>query len=196
MYSWIVTLPIQKYKFSFQDTLYLSYGWKPSLLLSSCVCIVIHSLLIMPWIATWEVPPQFIIMRLGTSLPTSQRSIYVMVYVWSLPCAGFFWRNIVIINTTANRDDSAQLNIRALGFWGLPQQQAFFSMWESIILTHLHTVVLNCQLNCYRRHEWEKQRAYEQCVREIEHGPLLSLFSVLRGYCNDHIQVPFLNDYN
>ena len=69
---------------------------------------------------------------------------------------------------TANREDSARLDVRACGFWGLQQQSAFFDV----------RVFNPCAPSCrgtqmdayYRRHEGEKCRAYEQRVREVERG--------------------------
>ena len=84
--------------------------------------------------------------------------------------------------TTANRDDSARLDIRAFGFWGLPQQQAFFDV-KFTILMHLHTVVLNWQP--VTDDMKEKQRAYEQHVREIDYGSFTPLvFSTAGGMGN------------
>ena len=75
--------------------------------------------------------------------------------------------------STANREDSARLDVRARGVWGLPQQDAYFDVrvfnpnspsYRGLELT-----------TCYRRQEREKQRAYEQRVREVEHGSFTPL---------------------
>ncbi len=75
--------------------------------------------------------------------------------------------------STTIREDPARLDIRARGFWGLPQQQAFFDVRvhnpNSPSYRGLELAA------CYRRHEREKQRAYEQRIREVEHGSFTPL---------------------
>ena len=72
-----------------------------------------------------------------------------------------------------NREDSARRYVRARGFWGLPQQDAYFD-----VRAFNPNSPSYCGLElttCYRRQEREKQRAYEQRVREVEHGSFTPL---------------------
>ena len=70
---------------------------------------------------------------------------------------------------TTNRDDSAQLKIRANGFWGLPLQQAYFGMRVFNPISS-HAYCKQELAACYRKHERAKQKTYGQQVREIERG--------------------------
>ena len=74
---------------------------------------------------------------------------------------------------TANRDDGARLDVVADGFWGGNRQRAFFDVRVFNPFTPSHK---NSPLDkCYRKNEQEKKRAYDQRIREVEHG----LFSPL-----------------
>ena len=69
---------------------------------------------------------------------------------------------------TANVEEGARLDIKAEGFWGNNRQCAFFDVRVFNPLAHTY-----CSLPlplCYRRNEQEKRRAYDQRIREIEHG--------------------------
>ena len=69
---------------------------------------------------------------------------------------------------TANVEEGAHLDIKAQGFGGNDRQCAFFDVWFFNPLTHnYHSLPLT---TCYRRNEQEKRRAYDQRVREVEHG--------------------------
>ena len=67
---------------------------------------------------------------------------------------------------TANREDNARLDIKARGFWGTPQQCAYFDVR---VFNPNSTSYQNLEMTtCYRRHEGEKRRAYEHRVRQVE----------------------------
>ena len=79
---------------------------------------------------------------------------------------------------TANREDGARLDIVAQSFWERDRQSAFFDVRVFKTLTHLAIKVPPC----YRKNELEKKRAYEEHVREIEHGSFSPLvFSAAGG---------------
>ena len=83
-------------------------------------------------------------------------------------------------HSTANTEDGARVDIKAQGFWENDRQCAFFDVRVFNPLAHSY-----CSLplsTCYRRHEQEKKRTYDQRIREVEHGcfsPLI--FSVSGG---------------
>jgi len=83
-------------------------------------------------------------------------------------------------HATANREDSTQLDVRACGFWGLQQQSAFYDVR---VFNPCAPSCRGTQMDaCYRRHEREKCRAYEQRVREVEWGSFTPLvFSTSGG---------------
>ena len=84
---------------------------------------------------------------------------------------------------TSNAEDGACLDVRAEGFWGDRQQSAFFD-----VRVFNPLAPSNCRLtlaSCYRCHEREKRRSYDQRVREIEHGTFTPLvFSAAGGMGN------------
>ena len=82
--------------------------------------------------------------------------------------------------TTANREDSAQLDVRACGLWGLRQQSAFSDVWA------FNPCAPSCrgtQMDvCYRRHERKERQTYEQHVCEVKWGSITPLaFSTSGG---------------
>ena len=88
---------------------------------------------------------------------------------------------------TANVEDGARLDVAAENFWGMDRQHVFFDIrvFNSLALSY-STIPL---AQCYNRNEEEKRRAYDQHVRQIEHGsfsPLL--FSTGGGIGNTAIQ--------
>ena len=59
-----------------------------------------------------------------------------------------------------------ELDVRAQGFWGIHHQQAYFNV---CVFNPLATS--NCQSaisTCFRSHDNEKRRVYEQHVRDVE----------------------------
>ena len=73
-----------------------------------------------------------------------------------------------LVHRTANREDGAQLDVAAESFWGSNRQHAFFDIrvFNLFAPTYRNTPLAQC---C-RRNEMEKKRAYDQRIREIEHG--------------------------
>ena len=77
-------------------------------------------------------------------------------------------------------ESGAHLDVRAQGFWGLHHQQAYFDV-------HVFNPLdaSNCQSSistCFKSHDCEKRRTYEQRVREVERGSFTPLvFSALGG---------------
>ena len=82
--------------------------------------------------------------------------------------------------STANTDDEARLDISAQGFWGNRHQRAFFDVR---VFNPNARSYRELQLpSVYRRQEREKQRKYEQRIREVEHGSFTPLvFSTSGG---------------
>ena len=84
---------------------------------------------------------------------------------------------------TANTDDGARLDVVAESFWGRDRQSAFFDIrvFNPLAPSYLSTSLAQC----YRRNEMEKRRAYDERVREIEHGSFAPLvFSTSGGMGN------------
>ena len=81
---------------------------------------------------------------------------------------------------TANSEDSARLDIKADNFWNGDRRSAFFDIR---VFNPLAPSNRNQTLtSCYRWNEQEKRCAYDQRVREIEHGSFTPLvFSASGG---------------
>ena len=82
---------------------------------------------------------------------------------------------VVLSNATAISDDGARLDIAANGFWGGRSERALrvFNPHAPSNRQPLPT--------CYRKHENQKKRAYEQRVREVERGSFTPLVMSLTG---------------
>ena len=81
---------------------------------------------------------------------------------------------------TANRQENARVEIRAQGFWGERRQDAFFDV--RVFNPHAPSNRLASPRACYRKHENEKRRMYEERIREVEHGPFTPpVFSATGG---------------
>ena len=81
---------------------------------------------------------------------------------------------------SANRDEGARLDIVAENFWGRDRQRAFFDVR---VFNPFAPSYRNTSLpQCYRKNELEKRRAYDERIREIEHGSFSPLvFSAAGG---------------
>ena len=74
--------------------------------------------------------------------------------------------------------DGARLDVAACGFWGGRHERAFFD----VRVFNPHASSNNQPLStCYRKHENAKKRAYDQRIREIEHGTFTPLVLSLTG---------------
>ena len=83
-----------------------------------------------------------------------------------------------LIHRTANKEDGAWLDVAADSFWGNDRQRAFFDVrvFNPLAPSYQNTPLAQC----YRRNEQEKQ-AYDQRVREIEHGSFSQLVFTTTG---------------
>ena len=78
----------------------------------------------------------------------------------------------IVGSTTATTEDGARLDVAASGFWGGRYERAFFD----VRIFNPHAASNRQPIStCYRKHENTKKRAYEQRVREIEHGSFTPL---------------------
>ena len=62
----------------------------------------------------------------------------------------------------------ALIDVRAQGFWGVHHQQAYFDVrvFNPLAISNRQTTISTC----FRSHDREKRRVYEQHVREVERG--------------------------
>ena len=70
---------------------------------------------------------------------------------------------------SANTETGARLDVRAWGFWGIHYQQAYFyiRVFNPLAASNRHSTISTC----FRSHDREKCRFYEQRVRDVEQGP-------------------------
>ena len=177
--SWLTSLPLEEFGFTlhkgaFRDAVALRYGWQPSYSPSSCACgsnfSVEHALSCpkggFPTIRHNEV-------RDLTANLMSEVCHDVCVEPTLQPITGE-----VLSNATAISDDGARLDIAANGFWGGRSERAFFDVRVFNPYAPSNRQPLP---TCYRKHENQKKRAYEQRVREVERGSFTPLVLSLTG---------------
>ena len=179
--SWLSTLPIAEHGFAlhksaFRDALCLRYGWYPSNMPLHCTCgkqfSVEHALSCshggFPSIRHNE-------LRDITAELLSEVCHNVGTEPSLQPITDEH-----LIHRTANREDGARLDVAAESFWASDRQRAFFDIRVFNPFAPSYRNVPLAQ--GYRRNELEKKRAYDQRVREIEHGSFSPLvFSTTGG---------------
>ena len=85
----------------------------------------------------------------------------------------------VFSGASAIKDDAARLDIAADGFWGDHRERVYCDVRIFNPLAPSNNQSMSA---CYRKHEKMKKRAYEQRVREVEHGSFTPLvFSATGG---------------
>ena len=76
-------------------------------------------------------------------------------------------------------EDNSRLDIAASGFWGGRFERAFFDV--RVINPFAPSNRTPQMTSCYRRHEREKRRKYDQRVREVEHASFVPLVMSCTG---------------
>ena len=179
--SWLSAILLKAYDFvlhkrAFLDAVALKYGWPPNGLPTSCECgkpfSVDHALNCLkggfPTLRHNEV-------RDLTASLLSEVCHDVRVEPHLQPLTGETLRY-----RTANRDDDARSDISACGFWGSHFEKVFMDVR---IFNPNAASYQNLQPEtCFRKHEQEKRRQYDQRVREVEHASFSPLvFSTSGG---------------
>ena len=85
----------------------------------------------------------------------------------------------VLDGATANSQSGARLDIAANGFWGGSFERTYFDV--RVFNPHAPSNKNTSLSACYKRHERCKKRAYEQRIREIEHGSFTPLVMSATG---------------
>ena len=84
-----------------------------------------------------------------------------------------------LTRAAANTQDGARLDISANGVWGGRLEKTFFDV--RVFNPHAPSNKNMPLPACYRKHEREKKRAYEQRVREVEHSSFTPLVIAATG---------------
>ena len=164
------------HKGAFQDALCLRYNWHPPMLPATCVCnksFTIDHALNCP---TGGFPTiQHNELRDFTAEKLSEVCHNVCIEPHLQPLTGEKF-NFATTNVT----DGARADVSAQGFWGDRYQRAFFDVK---VFNPNSSSYRNLQLTtAYRNQEREKQRKYEQRIREVEMGSFTPLvFSTSGG---------------
>lgn len=167
--SWLSTLPILEHGFAlhkgaFRDALCLRYGWRPLGLPSVCVCG-----------KSFSVEHALSCPRGGLPSVRHNELRDITAQCFTEVCHGVGIEpglqpltQETLIHSTANSEDGARLDVVADGFWGGSRQRAFFDVrvFNPFAQSHCKSTLAKC----YRRNEQEKKRAYDQRIREVEHG--------------------------
>ena len=182
--TWLTSLPLEEFGFSlhkgaFRDALALRHGWMPLNTPTKCACgthfSVEHSLSCpkggFPSIRHNEVRDM-----VGSWL--SEVCNDVCIEPTLQPITGE-----TLSGASAIMGDGARLDVAANGFWGGRYERAYFDV--KIFNLHAPSNRQQCLAATYRRHERIKTRAYEQHVREVEHGSFTPLVMSLSGGCGN-----------
>ena len=186
--TWLTSLPLVEFGFllhkgAFRDALALRYGWLPSNTPTNCACwthfSVEHSLSCpkggFPSIRHNEVRD-----TVGSWL--SEVCSDVCIEPALQPITGE-----TLTGSSAILEDGARLDIAVNGFWGGRYERAYFDV--RVFNPHAPSNHQQSLASTYRRHERIKIRAYEQRVREVEHGSFTPLVMSLSGGCSNAANV-------
>ena len=172
--SWLTTLPIKEFGFclhkgAFSDALAPRYGLPLSRLPSHCACgrsfTVEHALSCsrggFPIIRHNEV-------RDLTASLLTEVCHDVRVEPDLQPVTGE-----MMTGSTSNTNDGARLDIAVNGFWGGRFEKTYMDV--RVFNPHAPSNRNTSIAQCYRKHEQEKKRSYDQRIREIEHASFTPL---------------------
>ena len=179
--NWLTSLPIEEFGFclhkgAFIDALALRYGWSPSQTPVYCECG-----------ATFTVEHALSCQRGG--FPTARHNEIrditanlltevchdVVIEPDLQPLTGE-----ILTRASSNTADGARLDIAANGLWGGRFERTYLDV--RVFNPHAPTNRNTSISNCYRKHEAEKKRVYEQRILEVEHSTFTPLvFSATGG---------------
>ena len=85
-----------------------------------------------------------------------------------------------LVSRSSVTSEGARLDIAVNGFWGGRYERTYLDV--RVFNPHAPSNRNTSITNCYRKHEAEKKRAYEQRIREVEHSSFTPLvFSATGG---------------
>ena len=167
--SWLTALPISEFGFTlhkgaFRDALCLRYGWLPSRLPERCDCgrqfTVEHALSCpkggFPSLRHNEI-------RDITAALSAEVCNSVTVEPHLQPLSGEY-----LSGASANSQDGARLDVAMNGLWGGRYEKTYLDIrvFNPFAPSNRHSNLSTC----YRKHENEKKREYEQRILNVEHA--------------------------
>ena len=178
--NWLTALPLKEHGFTlhkgaFRDAIALRYGWLPTNCPTNCACSspfsVEHALSCskggFPSIRHNEVRD-----TIGSWMSEVCNDVCIEPPLQPL-------EGETLHGATSIKEDGARLDIAANGFWGGRYERAFFDV--RVFNPHAPSNRQQSLPQTYRKHERAKIRAYEERVREIEHGSFTPLVMSLSG---------------
>ena len=179
--NWLTVLPVEEFGFTlhkgaFRDALALRYGWSLHHTPSTCPCGITFSVehaLSCPKGGYPSIRHNDI--RDFTARLLTEVCHNVAVEPHLQPLSGE-----TLDGASSITQDGARLDVAADGFWGSRFERAFFDVrvFNPYAPSNQHSSLQAC----YRKHENLKKRAYDQRIREVEHGTFTPLvFSCTGG---------------
>ena len=179
--TWLTVLPVEEFGFSlhkgaFRDALALRYGWSLHNTPSTCSCGTTYSFEHALSCAKGGYPTiRHNEIRDFTAHLMTEVCHNVAVEPHLQPLTGEALRGASSIT-----QDGARLDVAADGFWGSRFERAFFDV--RVFNPYAPSNQRSSLPQCYRNHENTKKRAYDQRIREVEHGTFSPLvFSCTGG---------------
>ena len=188
--TWITSLPLEDYGFSlhkgaFRDAMALRYGWLPSNVPTNCACgthFTVEHALSCPKGGFPSIRHNEVRDTVGGWL--SEVCNDVCIEPTLQPITGE-----TLTGASAITEDGARLDIAANGFWGGCFERAYFDV--RIFNPHAPSNRQQSLASTYKKHERAKIRAYEQRVREVEHGSFTPLVMSLSGGCANAANITY-----
>ena len=188
--TWKTSLPLEDYGFSlhkgaFRDAMALRYGWLPSNIPTNCACgthFTVEHALSCPKGGFPSIRHNEVCDTVGGWL--SEVCNDVCIEPMLQPVTGE-----TLTGASAITEDGARLDITANGFWGGHFERAYFDV--RIFNPHAPSNRQQSLVSTYKKHERAKIRAYEQRVREVEHGSLTPLVMSLSGGCANAANITY-----
>ena len=109
--------------------------------------------------------------KFATSLPTSSQKCAVRCAL--NPTCNQFRQTNCLEPLPTESQDGVRLDVSANGVWGGRFEKTFFDV--RVFNPHAPSNKNLTPSACYRKHEREKKRAYEQRIREVEHSSFTPL---------------------
>ena len=179
--SWLTVLPLDEHGFSlhkgdFRDAVCLRYGWPLLHLPTECICG-----------ASFTVDHAFTCPHGGYPTLRHNKIRYISAQLMSEVCPNVAIEptlqpvtNAHFSHWSANTETGAHLDVRAQEFWGIHHQQIYFDIrvFNPLAASNRRSTISAC----FRSHDREKCRFYEQRVHDVELGSFTPLvFSALGG---------------
>ena len=166
--SWVGALPVERVGFAlpksaFRDAIALRYSWPLPHLPQRCTCGELFTM-----------DHAFVCRHGGFQIQRHNRLRDLVASLLNEVCSNVATEPQLQplsgeqLGRSANTEDSARLDVRASGFWGIAEKDAFFDI--RVFYPRASSYRGSRLASLYRQHENKKRAEYGQRVREVEHG--------------------------